>query len=94
MSFHRSSRSLVVVFVLAVTALGLAACTQKPDQQGAAVSAATAPAAADPYDQSKMDFKPGPAKLSSERHTGPFAAGSANFQSSTGTGNFSCVKPQ
>jgi nitrite reductase (NO-forming) len=35
------------------------------------------PAAGDAYDQSKMDFKPGPAKLSSERHTGPFAAGSA-----------------
>jgi nitrite reductase (NO-forming) len=31
----------------------------------------------DPYDMSKMDFKPGPAKLSSERHTGPFASGSA-----------------
>jgi nitrite reductase (NO-forming) len=77
MSFHRSSSSLIVVFLLAVAALGLAACNQKPDQQGAAVTAATAPAVADPYDQSKMDFKPGPAKLSSERHTGPFAAGSA-----------------
>ncbi|MGE5738484.1 MAG: multicopper oxidase domain-containing protein [Betaproteobacteria bacterium] len=31
----------------------------------------------DPYDVSKMDFKPGPSRLSSERHTGPFAAGSA-----------------
>jgi len=31
----------------------------------------------DPYDMSKMDFKPGPAKLSSERHTAPFASGSA-----------------
>ena len=31
----------------------------------------------DPYDVSKMDFKPGPAKISSERHTGPFAAGGA-----------------
>ena len=77
MSFHRSSRSPIVVLLLAVAAFGLAACTQKPDQQGAAVSAATAPAGADPYDQSKMDFKPGPAKLSAERHTGPFAAGSA-----------------
>ena len=31
----------------------------------------------DPYDVSKMDFKPGPAKVGSERHTGPFASGSA-----------------
>ena len=77
MSFHRSPRSLIVVFVLAVAAVGLTACGQKPDKQDAAVPAATATAAGDAYDQSKMDFKPGPAKLSSERHTGPFAAGSA-----------------
>ena len=76
MSFCRSSRSLIVVFVLAVAAVGLAACNQKPEQRGAAVSAPP-PAATDPYDPSKMDFKPGPAKLSAERHTGPFAAGSA-----------------
>jgi nitrite reductase (NO-forming) len=31
----------------------------------------------DQYDISKMDFKPGPAKLSNERHTGPFASGSS-----------------
>ena len=30
-----------------------------------------------PYDVSKMDFKSPPAAISSERHTGPFAAGSA-----------------
>ena len=43
-------------------------------------AAAAAPASTpqdDPYDVSKMDFKPGPARLSSERHTGPFASGSA-----------------
>ena len=39
-------------------------------------SAATAPAP-DAYDISKMDFKPGPAKMSSERHSGAFAAGDA-----------------
>ena len=77
MSFDASLRSPIVFFTLAIAALGLAACGQKPDKQGAAVSAATAPAAGDAYDQSKMDFQPGPAKLSSERHTGPFAAGSA-----------------
>jgi nitrite reductase (NO-forming) len=39
-------------------------------------SAATASAPpADAYDVSKMDFKPGPAKLSNERHTGAFASG-------------------
>jgi nitrite reductase (NO-forming) len=32
---------------------------------------------ADPYDVSKMDLKPVPAKLSTERHTGPFAQGNA-----------------
>ena len=29
----------------------------------------------DPYDPSKMDLKPTPAKISSERHTGAFAEG-------------------
>ena len=33
--------------------------------------------AKDPYDQSKMDLKPAPAKVSNERHTGPFAVGNA-----------------
>ncbi|MEO8386182.1 MAG: multicopper oxidase domain-containing protein [Betaproteobacteria bacterium] len=33
--------------------------------------------AKDPYDQSKMDLKPTPAKISNERHTGPFAVGNA-----------------
>jgi len=44
-------------------------------------SAATPPAQTvavpDPYDISKMDFKPGKATVTSERHTGPFASGSA-----------------
>ena len=31
----------------------------------------------DAYDPAKMDFKPGPAKVGGERHTGPFASGSA-----------------
>src|SRR6476661_5451259 len=74
---HRPSRSPIALFMLAVAALGLAACNQKADKQDAAGPAATAPAAAGAYDQSKMDFNPGPAQLSSERHTGPFAAGSA-----------------
>src|SRR5689334_23154715 len=32
---------------------------------------------ADPYDLSKMDLKPVPAKVSAERHTGKFAEGAA-----------------
>ncbi len=32
---------------------------------------------ADPYDTSKMDLNPPPAKISTERHTGPFAVGNA-----------------
>jgi nitrite reductase (NO-forming) len=31
----------------------------------------------DPYDVSKMDLKPAPAVVSNERHTGPYASGSA-----------------
>ena len=36
-----------------------------------------APTTADRYDPAKMDLKPTPAKLSSERHTGPFSSGDA-----------------
>ena len=46
----------------------------------AACSPSSAPPAADPYDISKMDLKPVPAKVSAERHTGKFAEGAAlNF---------------
>ncbi|HLX30398.1 MAG TPA: multicopper oxidase domain-containing protein [Casimicrobiaceae bacterium] len=38
---------------------------------------ANATPTADDYDIAKMDFKPGPAKVSTERHTGAFAAGDA-----------------
>jgi len=48
--------------VLALTCAGLAACGQTPQ---------------DPYDISKMDLKPAPARVSTERHTGPFAEGSS-----------------
>ena len=53
-------------------ALGLAiallsACNPAPQQQ----------ATADPYDISKMDLKPTPSKVSSERHTGAFAEGTS-----------------
>ncbi|HUL96084.1 MAG TPA: multicopper oxidase domain-containing protein [Usitatibacter sp.] len=48
----------------------LAACQPTPPASRAA-------ATADPYDPAKMDLKPVPAVLSSERHTGDFAQGSA-----------------
>jgi len=50
---------------LLVFLLGLAACGRD----------STGPV--DRYDVSKMDLKPAPAKVSSERHTGPFASGSS-----------------
>ena len=45
--------------LFAFAAMFAAACTQGPD----------------PYDPAKMDLKPVAAKLSSERHKGPFASG-------------------
>jgi nitrite reductase (NO-forming) len=76
--------------IVAVSLLGglLAGCDRAPPP---AAPPATAPSAGvarsavgtseapqdDPYDVSKMDFKPGPSRLSSDRHTGPFAAGNA-----------------
>jgi len=53
------------VRALAAAALLLAACDQ-----------GTKPTS-DPYDPSKMDLKPTPAKLSVERHQGAFAEGAA-----------------
>jgi len=50
----------------ALVGLSLAACTPS-----------SAPPAADPYDTSKMDLKPVPAKISTERHKGAFAEGAA-----------------
>ena len=47
--------------LFAFAAVFAAACTQSPD----------------PYDTAKMDLKPVPAKLSNERHKGPFASGSS-----------------
>ena len=71
-----------VILALAIAGLVLAGCDRQPATQSATVPASppaaqTAPSAGDPYDIAMMDFKPGPAKLSSERHTGPFAAGDA-----------------
>jgi len=61
-------RGLLLAAVMAPAIL-LSACDR---------NAANPPAAAaDPYDPAKMDFKSPPAVVTSERHTGAFAAGSA-----------------
>jgi nitrite reductase (NO-forming) len=50
----------------------LAGCNAQTEPKSPAAGSA-----ADPYDTTKMDFKPGPAQLSNERHTGAFSTGSA-----------------
>jgi len=52
----------------------LVGCNAHTEQKAATPAPASA---ADAYDVSKMDFKPGPAQLSGERHTGAFSTGSA-----------------
>lgn len=64
------SRTLRLALVLGLSA-ALAACNRAEPPK------ADAAAPADPYDITKMDFKPGKASISNERHTGPFASGSA-----------------
>ena len=74
-----------VTFATAAAMLVLVAACSKPDVPATTASTpnagASAPALAavrdDPYDSAKMDFSPPPATLSSERHTGAFASGSA-----------------
>ena len=78
-TFVRGSATLAEI----AAALVLVAACSKTDAPAtsAPASGAAAPALAavrdDPYDSTKMDFQPPPAKLSSERHTGAFASGSA-----------------
>ena len=55
---------LGVLLTVAMTALFLSGCDPGTGK-------------VDPYDLAKMDFKPAPAKLSAERHTGAFATGNA-----------------
>src|SRR6185295_10807538 len=50
----------------AIAAFLLGACGQS-----------ASPPSVDRYDPSKMDLKPAPAKLSNERHAGPFASGAS-----------------
>ena len=59
-------RGMLASAVPIITALALVACERKPDAPAVTAPAATS-AAGDAYDTSKMDFKPGAAKLSTER---------------------------
>ena len=71
------SRKLPVACAMLLS-LALAACNHDHNPTAAAATpAAPASAAADKYEPAKMDLKPPPAVLSAERHTGPFAQGSA-----------------
>jgi nitrite reductase (NO-forming) len=55
-----------------VAGLLLAACNQSTPKPAVAAATST-----DPYDVSKMVLKSDPAKVTSERHTGPFAEGAS-----------------
>jgi nitrite reductase (NO-forming) len=66
---------------LVVAVALLASCKGNTTEPGTAAksasAAASAPAAGDPYDPAKMDYKTPPAVVTSERHTGPFALGAS-----------------
>ncbi len=75
-------RSIAIGAGIAIALLlSLVACRKGESADAPAsrspATAAPATAPADPYDVTKMDFKTPPAVLSNERHTGPFASGSA-----------------
>ena len=55
--------SIRCLWSLAIASMLLAACEKSPPP--------------DPYDQSRMDLKPAPAKVTAERHTGAFAEGAS-----------------
>jgi nitrite reductase (NO-forming) len=62
---------------LSLAVMGIAGCDRPAAPSAAPAAAGASAPTADPYDTSKMDFKPGPATVNSERHTGAFAAGDA-----------------
>jgi nitrite reductase (NO-forming) len=59
---------------LFAAALLFAGCNAQTDSKSATQATG---GSVDSYDVSKMDFKPGPAQVTTERHIGPFSAGSA-----------------
>ena len=67
---------------IVAAAVLLASCgksneTSVPPPSVGAAPALSAPSTGDPYDVTKMDFKPGSAAITSERHKDAFAAGKA-----------------
>src|ERR1700693_2330381 len=77
-----TSRFCFAGVLATIAGFGLTGCNRQPATQPTVV--ASTPSAAQPklsandlYDTSEMDFKPGPAALSSERHTGPFSSGNS-----------------
>ena len=70
------SRSIVLAAILCV--LLVTSCKwHKGEPTPPPAASSTATPGADPYDVKKMDFKSPPAVVSSERHTGAFAAGAS-----------------
>jgi nitrite reductase (NO-forming) len=68
--------SLWIILIVAVAGCSPGA-NDHASQSSAAKPIQAPPAKPDPYDPARMDFKTPPAVLSSERHTGAFAAGNA-----------------
>ena len=72
-------RTLVTALLFSL----LAACSREESAPAVPAAAAPPPTAAsagatgDPYDVTKMDFKPPPAVISAGRHTGAFAMGNS-----------------
>ena len=78
----RFARWIFGMLGLPLMVLGLPGCERQAPTSATTTTASPPVAQAgaspgDAYDTSKMDFKPGPAKLSAERHMGAFAAGNA-----------------
>jgi len=75
----RATPIILACSVASVLAL-LVACSPAPPGNTSAAPAASPPpptASTDRYDVARMDFKPSPATLTGERHTGAYAQGSA-----------------
>ena len=71
-------RAFPAAFLAAALVILLSGCAEKKPaaDAGTAKPVAAAPAV-DRYDPAKMNFKTPPAVLTNERHSGPFASGSA-----------------
>lgn len=70
-------RATSFILALLLAACGETVATSSASSGPPSASAQTASPAASRYDPAKMDLKPVPAKVTSERHSGPYAEGSA-----------------